>query len=133
MRDLPGDPFVGSPERQVVAPRWFPSSRLFPIDGVAAAVAALDLVAAEGEGSTTSPIDPDGDVAHYYRFAGIVRGRRLVADPRAAEGFSFSGAPYDFDAADVWPLTPNQHHEDLESGTRRGRRSPGSGRRSRAW
>ena len=32
------------------------------------------LVVAEGEGTPESPVDPDGDIAHYYRFEAIRRG-----------------------------------------------------------
>lgn len=113
---------VGDPARQVVAPRWFPAGRLFPIVDVASAVRAIDLVTEEGEGTATSPIDPDGDVAHYYRFAAIRHGRALVADATAPEGFSFTGPAFPFDEAGVWPLTTNQHHEDLDADTEPWRR-----------
>lgn len=111
------DAFAGDPARQVVTRRWFPADRLFPIHDPASAVAALDLIVAEGEGTATSPIDPDGDVAHYYRFEGIKRGNRLVPDPAAPHGYSFTGDPYHVDATGVWPLTADQRHDDLPSGT----------------
>jgi hypothetical protein len=38
-----------------------------------------------------SPIDIDGDFAHYYRFEAIARDRRLVAHPGAPGGFWFTG------------------------------------------
>jgi hypothetical protein len=115
LTELGDQAFRGDPGRQVVAPRWFPADRLFPIRDARTAVRALTLVTEEGEGTATSPIDPDGDIAHYYRFAGIRRGRRLVVDPDVAQGFSFSGEPYHFDEAGVWPLTPNQRHGDLDA------------------
>lgn len=110
-----GDPvLVGDRARQVVADRWFPAERLFAITDAASAARALALIVEEGEGTPDSPVDPDGDVAHYYRFVGIVRGRRLVRNDDAPAGYSFTGAPYDFDEAGVWPLTANQIHADLE-------------------
>ena len=93
LTELGDGAFRGDPARQVVAPQWFPAERLFPVRDARSAVQALTLVTEEGEGTSTSPIDPDGDVAHYYRFAGIHRGRRLVADPDVPQGFSFSGEP----------------------------------------
>jgi hypothetical protein len=104
----------GDPARQVVAPRWFAAERLFAITNVASAVRALALVVAEGEGTPDAPIDPDGDVAHYYRFEAIWRGRRLVRDDTVPAGYSFSGPPYSFDPAGVWPLTANQRQADLD-------------------
>ncbi len=116
-----GDPaLAGDPARQVVAPRWFLAERLFAITDAASAVRALALIVEEGEGTAHAPVDPDGDIAHYYRFEAIRRGRRLVRDETVPAGYSYSGAPYRFDPAGVWPLTANQRHADLD-------------RRSEAW
>lgn len=111
---------AGDTARQVVAPRWFPADRLFAITDAASAVRALALVVAEGEGTPDAPVDPDGDIAHYYRFEAIRRGRRLVRDEGVPAGYSFTGAPYPFDPAAVWPLTANLRLADLD-------------RRSEAW
>lgn len=111
---LPCDLLPGDPARQVVAPAWFGADRLFPIRTTADAARAVGLIVAEGEGAPGSPVDPGGDVAHYYRFAAIARGRRLVRDPSAPEGYSYTGEPYPFDPDGVWPLTPNQQVADLD-------------------
>src|SRR6266545_5194984 len=118
-----GDPaLVGHPARQVVAPRWFPAARLFAITDAASAARALALITEEGEGTSLSPVDPDGDIAHYYRFAAIRKGRRLVRDDAVPEGFSFTGDPYHFDEAGVWPLTPNQRLANLQRNSEAWRR-----------
>jgi len=111
---LPDPGLPGDGARQVVAPRWFPAARLFPILTTADAARAIELIVEEGEGTPASPLDPDGDVAHYYRFAAIVKDHRLVRDDSAPNGFSYTGAPYSFQADGVWPLTPNQYPGDLD-------------------
>jgi len=120
--ELGDSALAGDPARQVVAPSWFPAERLFAITDVASAARALALVVAEGEGTPESPVDPDGDIAHYYRFEAIRRGRRLVRDDTVPAGFSFSGAPYPFDPDGVWPLTANQSHTALDEATEGWRR-----------
>ncbi|MFI6633053.1 ferritin-like protein [Nonomuraea fuscirosea] len=111
---LPQAALPGDVRRQVVAPAWFGHDRLFPITTTKDAARAIGLIVEEGEGTPDSPVDPDGDIAHYYRFAAIAKGRRLVRDPSTPAGFSYSGAPYPFDADGVWPLTPNQRAADLD-------------------
>jgi hypothetical protein len=55
---------------------------------------AIDLIKSQGEGSSKSPDDSSGELAHYYRFAELYVGSTLVAT--AGGGFSFSGAPIPF-------------------------------------
>ncbi|NMO90362.1 ferritin-like domain-containing protein [Actinomycetospora sp. TBRC 11914] len=62
------------------------------------AAAAIARIKEQGEGSTTSPVGdpntPGDDLAHYYQFAEIFYGRRLVAN---ADGvFEFTGAELPF-------------------------------------
>lgn len=82
VRALGDAALVGDPARQVTADRWFPAARLFPMTDTATVARALALVTEEGEGTATSPIDPDGDVAHYYRFASIRPGGGWSATTR---------------------------------------------------
>jgi Ferritin-like len=115
--------FSGDPARQVVAPRWFPAERLFAITDAATAARALDLIVEEGEGTQIAPVDPDGDVAHYYRFEALWRGKRLVRDTTTPAGYSFSGPPFPFDADGVWPMVVNQRLTPLDPGTEAWRRA----------
>jgi hypothetical protein len=115
--------FAGDPARQLVAPRWFPAERLFPVTDAATAARALDLIVEEGEGTPIAPVDPDGDVAHYYRFEAVWRGKRLVRDPTSPLGYSFSGPPYPFDPDGVWPMVANQRLTPLDPGTEGWRRA----------
>ncbi|MEV0616280.1 ferritin-like protein [Nonomuraea sp. NPDC050404] len=120
---LPGPLMPGDPARQVVAPHWYGTDRLFPIRTTKDAARAVSLIVEEGEGTRDSPVDPDGDIAHYYRFAAIAKGRRLVRDPSAPAGYSYTGAPYPFDPDGVWPLTPNQRAADLDPASEAWRRA----------
>src|SRR5262249_29023544 len=57
------------------------------VTDLATATAALDLIISQGEGTSTSPIQNHcKDPAHFYSFAEIVMGRRLVV----------TGTTYDF-------------------------------------
>jgi hypothetical protein len=99
--------FIGDPARQVVDPNWFPPDQLFRIVDVATAKAALTLVVEEGEGTKQSPLDREGELAHYYRFTELWHGRHLVPDPNAAHGYSYTGTPIDFDPSGVWAMPAN--------------------------
>jgi len=116
--DLGDDAFVGDPLPQVVDSTWFPADQLFPIVDVDTAVHALALVVEEGEGTASSPLDREGELAHYYRFAELFHGRRLVPDAAVAEGFSFSGPTVPFDPQGVWPMPPNPDTDDYPAGSR---------------
>ena len=96
---------------------WFRPAELFAVTDVASAVAALELVVQQGEGTATSPVDVEGDPAHYYRFSEIKHGHRLVVDSSAPGGFSYSGDQLDFDASKVWPLVVDPKPERYKAGT----------------
>jgi hypothetical protein len=97
--------------------------RLFPIVDVASATKAIDLIVREGEGTGTSPLEPAGAVAHYYRFEQIVRGKALVADASVPQGFSFTGDPIPFDPDGVFPINANQRLADLDADSEAGRKA----------
>jgi hypothetical protein len=99
--------FIGDPARQVVDPSWFPPDQLFRIVDVTSARAALTLVVEEGEGTKQSPLDREGELAHYYRFAELWHGYHLVPDTSAPDGYSYMGTPIDFDPGGVWAMPAN--------------------------
>ena len=113
------NPFTG--DRQVTT-EFFPDTRLFPITDAATAIRALQLIVQEGEGSSTSPLQPGGQIAHYYRFEGIHDLKELKPDPNAPNGFSFSN-PIPFDSSGVFPLTKNQKLADLDAGSAAGQQA----------
>lgn len=114
--------FVGDPSRQVVPTAWF-GDRAYPITNKTEALEAIDLIVEEGEGTPDTPLDPDGGIAHYYKFWEIAELRRIKADQNAPKGFSFSGEHIPFATDGVWDLTPNQKLADLDPDSLAGRRA----------
>lgn len=104
--------FTGDPALQVVAD-WWPKSELFPIVNVETARAAIKIIIEQGEGTTTLPSDLEGEYAHYYRFAEIANGRRLIKNPDAGPGtppdkrYIYAGAPVPLDTSKVQNLIVN--------------------------
>jgi hypothetical protein len=107
LKELGDRIFTGNPARQVVDDTWFPPAQLFPIHDVASAVRGIEIIVRQGEGTSDDPLAADGAPAHYYRFAEIYHGKRLVPDPSVEEKFSYSGAPIPFDAAGIWDMVTN--------------------------
>jgi hypothetical protein len=112
--------FCADPGGQLLDNTGFPPSRIFPIVDVASAARAIDVIVREGEGTRTSPLEGGGEVAHYYRFEQIVRGRTLVADSTVPQGFSFTGSAVPFDSSGVFPITANQRLADLNAQSQAG-------------
>jgi hypothetical protein len=99
--------FTGDPKKQVVDNDWFPPDQLFAVTDADSAVRALTVIKQQGEGTTSDPLEADGEPAHYYAFEEIIRGRKLVKDPKAPEGYSFTGDPVPFDEAAVIDIVAN--------------------------
>ncbi|WP_160712946.1 ferritin-like domain-containing protein [Chitinophaga solisilvae] len=108
----------GNPKYQVTG--FFDEDLLFPIKTKQQAIAAIDIIVEQGEGTETSPLDGEDELAHYYLFAELYHGKRLVKD---GSSFSYSGAPIPFDAAAVYPLAPNTKVADLPAGSEARRRA----------
>lgn len=110
------DTLPGNKNNQVTSP-FFDSDRLFPIITKEDAAKAIDIIVEEGEGSTKSPRDGEGEFAHYYKFEELYRGKRLAADPGAKYGYSFSGPDIPFNAGNVWNIKPNTKAKMFKPGT----------------
>jgi rubrerythrin len=111
--------FTGDPSKQVT--QGFTLVEVIPVHDVASAQAAVETIIEQGEGTSQSPVDPDGrpgDLAHYWRFAEIVEGKQLVQNPNAGpdtpvrERWSFTGPAIPFDADGVYPLVKNPKVND---------------------
>ncbi|UTM59890.1 ferritin-like protein [Photobacterium sp. CCB-ST2H9] len=109
--------FTGDPSRQLADTKWFPSNELWAVTDVESACSALQLIVDQGEGSSKSPVDEEGELAHYYRFAEIYYGKRLVRDAGSPVGWSFSGAPVPLNPDDVYNLKPSAKAEDYPAGS----------------
>jgi len=109
--------FTGDPKKQLASGRWFRETELWAVTDVDSACRALELIVAQGEGSSKSPIDPEGELAHYYKFAEIFHGKRLVPDTTTPEGWSFSGDPIELDPEGIYNLKQNAKASDYPSGS----------------
>ncbi len=87
------------------------------------ALAAIDKIVEQGEGTSQLPTDPEGEIAHYYRFAEIHHERQLIvnaaAPPNAPpdERFIFAGAPIPFEADHIRALVSNPSEHPYAPGS----------------
>lgn len=116
IEELAPDTLPGDPLKQVTS-EFFAPNLLYPILKKMDAINAINIIIEQGEGTSTSPTDLEGDLAHYYRFEELYKGKKLVKDPSAPYGYSFSGPPIPFDPTNVQPLFPNTKAAMLAVGT----------------
>jgi hypothetical protein len=94
---------------------WDNTGTLVVVTDLKSARDAIHEIVEQGEGA--SPVDPDDgydELAHYYKFAEIVHGRRLVLQ---VDGFSYTGAPIEWDEDGVWPMVDDPDTESLPAGS----------------
>jgi len=79
------------------------------------------LIVEQGEGTRKSPLDAPGQPAHYYRFAEVYFGKKLIRNPDPKLGqpeFAYAGHRIRFDPAGVWPTLLNPKRSDYDPGTK---------------
>jgi len=108
--------FTGDPGHQVVIDRPGPWQHLQPITNVETATAALNWIVLDGEGTTNKPFDGSGELAHYYRFAEIFHGRKLIPDTNPL-GFAYGGDAVPLDESKIWNLPDNPKAADYPEGS----------------
>lgn len=59
------------------------------VTDVASAIAAIDTIVHQGEGTPTSPLGMGSVIAHYYRFEELAKGMKIMPDATSPVGFSF--------------------------------------------
>jgi len=81
------------------------------VTDVATACQAIDTITDQGEGTTKSPLEIIGpDYGHYYRFAEIANGRRLIPNPNARpdappdQQYVYGGELIALDPAGILPV-----------------------------
>jgi hypothetical protein len=68
--------FVGGPGRQINSEHYYSGGgKLFCVTDIVSAHNALDLIIAQGEGQDRGVYGREGELAHYYRFDQLLRGR----------------------------------------------------------
>ncbi|WP_423000764.1 ferritin-like domain-containing protein [Undibacterium sp. JH2W] len=111
-----GNIFTGNPERQLVT--GFAELQNQGVYDENTATNALKLIIDQGEGSTSSPIDTEHELAHYYKFAEIYHGRKLIPNPTPEAGqpeWLFEGHRIVFDPCGVYPVISNPNRHSYES------------------
>jgi hypothetical protein len=78
------------------------------VTDVATACQAVDIIIDQGEGTAKTPLEVTGPgYAHYYRFAEIANGHRLITNPQAGpetppdERYIYGGDPVSLNPAEV--------------------------------
>lgn len=108
---LPADAWFTTPRNQLTDHPFF-AGELFPVTGYETASQAIERIVSEGEGTTRSPLDFEGELAHYYRFEEIRRDQVLQKDASAPEGFSWGG-PLGVDWSAVVPAISDPAEHDF--------------------
>lgn len=117
LEELGDNAFKGNFANEVKV-RSFGSDVLFPITDVASArKAIMDVIVVQGEGTSVSPQDAQGELAHYYRFQQIVVGKSLVKDSSVPQGWSFSGPPLTLDSANIWNMDDDPKTANYPAGS----------------
>jgi CDGSH-type Zn-finger protein len=116
--------FSGDPARQLTAVQFrHGGGRLFAVTNLATALAALDEILEQGEGTSrgsvwdgfSDPFHPERDeVAHYFRFEELRRGRRFRRGDTPASGPS--GDPVVVDWTAIRRMRPNPRLDDHAPG-----------------
>lgn len=96
-------------DRHQITDAQFLVSELFPVGGLEDAKRAIHVIVTEGEGSSVSPLDLDGDLAHFYRFKEIADDKLLTRTPEPP-GYAWMGSlGVDFDAVFPAIADPSLH------------------------
>jgi hypothetical protein len=113
-----GDDIFKESHPQVFGPgSGFGKDDLFQVTDGKTASAAIDIIVDQGEGTKTPPYYKKNKLAHYYRLAQIVYGRKLTDDSAETPPYSFSGEEVPLDSADVWNLYPDAKSVDYKPGS----------------
>lgn len=68
--------FTGDPAKQATSEYYYSGGgELIPVYNLAAANAAIELISEQGEGHVRNIYDDEGELAHYYRYDQLIRGR----------------------------------------------------------
>jgi ferritin-like protein len=123
INDLGPGIFTGERDRQVDSRYYYGGGgEAFPIDGLESANLALEIIVDEGEGIHHSIWDGDDELlggsrelAHYFRFDELYRGRRYVEGNTPSSGPTGESLLVDYAAA--LPMRPNPKAADYPEGS----------------
>lgn len=104
--------FSGDPKRQVTAEYYYSGGgRIIPVTDLASARAAIQLIQRQGEGLGGGIYDTERELAHYYRFDQLRRGRYYREGDRPHEP---TGPALEVDWDAVFPAKSNARLSDYE-------------------
>jgi hypothetical protein len=119
IKQLKPDDFSKDANRQLTT--GFGPLQTIHVHDIDTAIEAVRLIVRQGEGSKSSPLDPEHEPAHYYRFAEIYYGKMLIPNPDPKPGepeFAYAGHSINFDPAGVWPVITNPHQDAYPPGSK---------------
>ena len=114
LKALPANEWI--PDRNQFSDAQYFQGQLFAVNGCDDASRAINNIVSEGEGSPKtategSPLDFEGDIAHYYRFEELYRNKILTKDVTQATGYVW-GADLGVDWAGIYnALSDPQTHD----------------------
>ena len=97
--------------RNQIDDRQFLAGQLFAVNGYADARQAIHDIVSEGEGSSKSPLDFQGELAHYYRFAEVFNDQ-VLTKANNPQGFAWKGT-LGVDWGAVYPAIPDPETHDF--------------------
>jgi hypothetical protein len=97
--------------RNQIDDRQFLAGQLFAVNSYADAQQAIQDIVSEGEGTTKTPLDFQGELAHYYRF-GEVFYDQVLTKANNPQGYAWTGTlGVDWNA--VYPAIPDPGTHDF--------------------
>jgi hypothetical protein len=113
--------FTGDPKLQLTT--GFKPLQTIEVHNLDTAIDAINLIVEQGEGTKTSPLEPGHGLAHYYRFAEIYYGKKLIPNPAHSPGapdYVYGGHEIRFDPCGIWPVITNPERSTYSPGSKLG-------------
>jgi hypothetical protein len=116
----PEELFCGDPSRQIGGIDYYSGGGiLHKVTDLDSAMAAIKLIAGQGEGNPTKVYDDDNEIAHYYRFDQIIQGRYYRVPDKDGNNGDDPGKPqggiFPVDMNEVFPIKTNAKVADYHS------------------
>jgi hypothetical protein len=116
LQDQHGDAlFGGDPRLQVTSDYYYSGGgKLFPVTDLASAKQAIRIISEQGEGIGGGIFDYESELAHYYRFEELIRGRCYRENDTPGNP---TGGTVEVDWDAVYPIKANAKLSDYRKGT----------------
>lgn len=114
-----GNIFTGDSRLQLTT--GFRPLQIIDVHDLDTAIDAINLIVEQGEGTKTSPLGPGHALAHYYRYAEIYYGKKLIPNPDDSPGapeYVYGGHDIAFDPCGIWPVIINPERDTYSPGSK---------------